>query len=144
MPNLLNLLNDFATENLELYNEFGIQFELTCFLKSRKELGDYKIQLERSISYFGLERNNFLKKEMNIVVFPPDKQEKHCIELKFPTNGQVPEQMFSACKNIKFLEQLVQEGNCNNSYFTFFTRDHNFFEGNRKDKLVSRKETQIN
>lgn len=47
---------------------------------------------------------------MDIVLFTPDKEKKRCIEIKYPTNGQYPEQMFSMCKDIKFLEELVEAG----------------------------------
>jgi hypothetical protein len=30
--------------------------------------------------------------------------------LKFPRNGQYPEQMLNACKDVAFLEQLVERG----------------------------------
>lgn len=33
-----------------------------------------------------------------------------CLELKYPKNGQYPEQMYSFCKDIKFLEQLKEIG----------------------------------
>lgn len=51
-----------------------------------------------------------LKKEMDIVVFSEDKSEKYCIELKYPSNGQYPEQMFAICKDVRFLEQLIEHG----------------------------------
>jgi hypothetical protein len=34
---------------------------------------------------YGEGRGSFLKKEMDIAVFTPDKEEKHCIEIKYPT-----------------------------------------------------------
>lgn len=40
------------------------------------------------------------------MIFNHDKTEKYAIEIKFPTNGQYPEQMFIFCKDIKFLEEL--------------------------------------
>ncbi|MGC9218696.1 MAG: hypothetical protein ACP5G8_04755 [Athalassotoga sp.] len=131
MDDLSKLLSDFVSnelvkDNVEIYNEFSVQFELAIFFRS--QLNNYKVQLERNVAYFGLKKDDFLKKEMDIVVFSPNKKEKHCVELKFPTNGQVPEQIFSACKDVKFLEQLVQRGNFNNSYFMFFTNNHLFYE----------------
>lgn len=64
---------------------------------------------------------------MDIVVFTPDQGVKHCIELKFPTKGQYPEQMFSAFKDVKFLEQLVNRG-FNKCYFIMFAEDPLFYE----------------
>ena len=81
---------------------------------------------------------------MDIVIYTLEKTEKYCIELKFPTNGQHPEQMFSACKDIKFLEQLVKSGSTR-GYFIMFTNDPLFYidKGDkgiyktfRKDKLI--------
>jgi hypothetical protein len=70
---------------------------------------------------------------MDIVIFSNDKKEKHCIELKFPTNGQYPEQMFNACKDVNFLEQLTEAG-FDTSYFLFFTEDKNFYDLKRARK----------
>ena len=144
---LMPYLKAFATKisggEIEIYNEAGIQCELAIFLRNILP-SKYKIQLERNINYFGFNKGDFLKKEMDIVIYTPDKTEKYCIELKFPTNGQYPEQMFSACKDINFLEQLVKYG-FTSCYFIMFANDHLFYidQGNegiykifRKDKLI--------
>jgi len=68
---------------------------------------------------------------MDIVIYTPDKIEKYCIELKFSTNGQYPEQMFSVCKDVKFLEQLMKSG-FTGCYFMMFTNDKLFWEGPKK------------
>ena len=130
------LLTDFtemiSDSSVAVYNEAGIQFELAIFLREKIK-GNYSIQLERNIDYFGMDKRKFLKKEMDIVVFSNDKKERHCIELKFPTNGQYPEQMFNACKDVSFLEQLTEAG-FNNSYFLFFTEDKNFYDSQQVRK----------
>ena len=114
----VDLIRDFiskiADNQIELYNEASVQYELAMFL--REKLPDYKIQLERNIDYFGLEKRNFIKKEIDIVIFDEQKTQKTAIEIKFPTNGQYPEQMFSFCKDVKFLEQLHDEGFQNNIF----------------------------
>jgi hypothetical protein len=51
-----------------------------------------------------------VKKEIDISVLPLDSSERVAIELKFPRNGQYPEQMFKCCQDIRFLEQLVDAG----------------------------------
>jgi len=136
---MLDCLNKFASQSsngeIEVYNEAGIQFELAILLRKLYSKQVYKIQLERNINYFELSKKNFLKKEMDIVAFSEDKKEKHCIELKFPTNGQYPEQMFKACKDVRFLEQLVNFG-FSNSYFMMFTYDHLFYEGGRNHSEI--------
>ena len=71
---------------------------------------DYKIQFERPISFFDLGARYFVKKEIDIAIFSPDLKFKAAIELKSPRNGQYPEQMFKACQDIGFLEQLVSAG----------------------------------
>jgi len=145
---LLLALEEFANEisrgHIEIYNEASIQCELAVYLRGR--LGDrHKIQLERNIDCFNVDRDRFLNKEMDIVVFDVDRKEKHCIELKFPTQGQHPEQMFSACKDVRFLEQLIQSG-FGDCYFMMFADDHLFYvdKGDdgiyrlfRKEKLIS-------
>ncbi|OLN23953.1 hypothetical protein BTO30_00550 [Domibacillus antri] len=136
-------MDQVSSGNIEIYNEYSIQFELAIFLRANLPI-EYKIQLERNISYFGLDKENFLKKEMDIVVFNPDKKERHCIEIKNPTNGQFPEQMFSICKDIKFLEELVDAG-FSDSYCLVVANNPLFYNNNgdegiyrlfRKEKLL--------
>lgn len=52
---------------------------------------------------------NFVKKEIDIVI-ENDSQERYAIELKFPRNGQYPEQMYSFIKDIRFMEQVESAG----------------------------------
>lgn len=93
-----------------------------------------KIQLERNVSYFGLDKGSLAKKEMDIVVFHRTSGRKHCIEIKYPTNGQVPEQMFSMCKDISFLEQLVDAG-FSDSYSLVVANDPLFYDDNAGDGI---------
>lgn len=122
---LVEFMNQVSNDGIEIYNEFSIQFELAIFLRANLPK-EYKIQLERNINYFGLDKEHFLKKEMDIVVFNPATEEKHCIEIKYPTNGQYPEQMFSMCKDIKFLEELVDAG-FSDSYCLVVVNDPLFY-----------------
>ena len=93
----------------DLYNEFSFQHELGIFLRER--LKNHKIQFERNVSYFFRKKEDFLKKEIDIVAYSGDKKSlDFTIELKYPRNGQYPEQMFSFCKDIAFLEQLKESG----------------------------------
>ena len=50
------------------------------------------------------------------------------LELKYPRNGQYPEQMFSFCKDIAFLESLVASG-FQRAFFVAFADDKLFYEG---------------
>ena len=113
---------------VEVYNEFSLQHEFGLFLRHAQR--DSKVQFERNVSFFFNVTDHFLKKEIDLSVFSPDRQELHyAIEFKFPRNGQYPEQMFSFCKDIAFLEQLKQAG-FRNVFFIAFADDHLFYEGN--------------
>lgn len=127
--NLKEIIKDFIEEisqgNIEIYNEFSIQFELAIFLRNVLSL-NFKIQLERNIDYFQLGKNQYLKKEMDIVIFDEYFHEKHCIEIKYPTNGQYPEQMFKICEDVAFIEQLVESG-FKKSFSLVFAQDRPFY-----------------
>lgn len=135
-----NLVKDFVgyikRNNVAIYNEASIQYELAIFLRRIKK--NYKIQLERNVSTFGLDKTKtkFSKKEIDVSIFrgdePKKSAEKHAIEIKFPTNGEYPAQMFSFCKDIRFLEELKAAGFQNN-LFIAFSNDHLFWEGQKKD-----------
>lgn len=148
--NLLPIVQEFIEKigsgSIEIYNEASVQHELAYLLRQR--LGaSYKVQLEKNIGYFNLynkDDESFKKSEMDIVIFDPELKEKHCIELKYPLNGQFPIQMFKACEDIRFLEQLVLSG-FDKSYFMMFAEHNPFYsdEGGselyqsfRKEKLI--------
>jgi len=119
----------FAKGEVEIYNEFSFQHELGIFL--RHEFPELKIQFERNVSYFDLDKAQYQKKEIDLVMFL-DKSNVECVmELKFPRNGQVPETMFSFCKDIAFIEQLVKSG-FKRGYFVAVVDDKAFYEGNPK------------
>ena len=133
-----NFIREFmmliSNGSVEVYNEFSLQHELGIYL--RKVLGGkYKVQFERNVSYFQIKGT--LKKEMDIVIFNEDKIEKYCIELKYPTNGQVPEQMFSMCKDIKFLEQLKENG-FTKCYSLNLVEESAFYDSNKSEGIYSK------
>ena len=131
MINFKQIVDDFwnyvSNNGIEIYNEFSLQFELGIFLRSRTELKNYKIQFERNISYFGI-NSATVKHEIDIVIFNADKSEKYAIELKFPQNGQVPEQMYSFVRDIVFMEQLKLSG-FTDTYVLTVANDRNFWQG---------------
>jgi hypothetical protein len=95
---------------VEIYNEFSLQHELGCFLRASIPAPP-KVHFERSVEFFEPRgADQYEKKEIDIAVFTPDQRHRVAIELKYPRNGQYPEQMFSACRDIVFLEQLVAGG----------------------------------
>ncbi|WP_418186650.1 hypothetical protein [Aliarcobacter lanthieri] len=105
-----------------IYNEFSLQHELGIFL--RENLKNQKVEFERNISFFEFSKDDFVKKEIDISIYNKDKN-LCAIELKFPRNGQYPEQMFSFCKDIKFLEQLKSK--FEKCYFLLIVDDKNFY-----------------
>jgi len=129
---LLNFFKKLDEENIEIYNEFSFQHELGIYLRSFF-YNNFKVQFERNISFFDIEKENMEKKEMDICVFDNDKEKKCCIELKFPRNGQIPEQMYSFCKDIKFLEQLVEKG-FSRGYFLAIIEEKSYFEIKSRSK----------
>ena len=131
-------LNEFfgsvRSESVEIYNEFSFQHELGIHL--RNKVPDKKVQFERNVSHF-FPSHEFVKNEIDIAVFSKDKSEMTSVcELKFPRNGQYPEQMYSFCKDIVFLEQLVKAG-FENAYFIAVADDRLFYSGDKKDGIYS-------
>lgn len=117
-----------AQDQIEIYNEFSLQHEMGVFIRNAQR--DSKVQFERNVSYFFDQTNHFLKKEIDLAVFARDKAALHyVIEFKYPRNGQYPEQMYSFCKDIAFLEQLKTAG-FTNAFFVAFADDRLFYEGN--------------
>ncbi len=123
---LQNFFSDVAEGKVEIYNEFSLQHEFGFYLRSKFGVG-YKVQFERPVSFFGLTRNEFVKKEIDVSVFTPDLSEKYAFELKFPRNGQYPEQMFMACQDICFVEQLCYD-NFTKNYFVIVVDDPLFYQ----------------
>jgi hypothetical protein len=117
-----------SSGSIEIYNEFSLQHELGIFL--RNHLSGCKIQFERNVSHFNLQKSSLEKKEIDISITSESSGEHlSVIELKYPRNGQVPESMFSFCKDIAFLEQLVSSG-FQSAYFLALADDPLFYSGN--------------
>lgn len=120
---------------VEVYNEFSFQHELGIYL--REKFSEKKVQFERNAKHFGINDPDLIKKEIDIAVFSCDKFELSCaFELKCPRNRQYPEQMYSFCKDIAFLEQLVSAG-FKKAYFAVMVDDHLFYSGAKKDGIYS-------
>lgn len=116
-----------AEKRVEVYNEFSLQHELGIWLRANLPKV-WKVQFERNVSFFGLASSTLVKREIDITLFDEQKRVKHAFELKYPRNGQHPEQMFSFCKDIAFLEQLCQKGFSEN-YFITVADDPLFYQG---------------
>ena len=121
---------EVAAGRTEIYNEFSLQHELGVFL--RQSITRHKVQFERNVSYFGLSKSEFVKREIDIAIFTEDRSSLAAtIELKFPRNGQHPEQMFSFCKDVVFAEQLKRAG-FQSTYVIIFAEDPLFYAGNQE------------
>jgi len=131
MGALSDLISEFAESvasgRTDVYNEISLQHELGVFLRAR--LSNYKVQFERNVSFFFPPQMTFTKREIDVSVFSPDRNElKYAIELKFPRNGQYPEQMFSFCKDIAFAEELNAAG-FSAAGLAIFVDDNLFYKG---------------
>jgi len=124
---IIDFLNEKDIEE-KIYNEFSLQFELGIYLRERLPRW-YKVEFERNISHFAFLKSEFYKKEMDIVIYTEDKNEKYAIELKQPRNGQVPEQMYHFLTDIAFVEQLKNSG-FDKTFALELTDDKHFWEGN--------------
>ena len=131
-----NLIKQFIDQirngDIDLYNEFSLQHELGIHLRENLP---YKIQFERNVSYFEWEKSNFIKKEIDISIFKDIKSPQIAIELKYPRNGQYPEQMYSFCKDIMFIEQLIKNAGFKNTYLIILVDDKLFYEGKKTDGI---------
>ena len=134
-----HILEDFVSQiakgKTEIYNEASIQYELAIFL--REVIPNYKIQLERNVSYFELNKKHFLKREIDIVLFNTTKTRKFAIEIKYPLS-EVPIQMYKFCEDIKFLEQLKESGFTDN-FFLAITPQSQFWNGRSKKDTIYEK-----
>ena len=132
--NIEQLLNEFmdlvAAGEVEVYNEFSLQHEIGIFLRAK--LPGYKVQFERNTKFFGI--SGTIKHEIDIVIY--NNCEKHAIELKYPLNGQYPEQMFSFVKDIKFMEQLKEAG-FDSAYCLTLVQDKNFYSGQKREGVYA-------
>ena len=134
-----HIIEDFVSQiakgKTEIYNEASIQYELAIFL--REVIPNYKIQLERNVSYFELNKKHFLKREIDIVLFNTTKTRKFAIEIKYPLS-EVPIQMYKFCEDIKFLEQLKESGFTDN-FFLAITPQSNFWGDRGKTGTIYEK-----
>jgi hypothetical protein len=124
-----------AQERVEIYNEFSLQHELGVHLRSVLPRR-FKVQFERPVGFFDIKAQGLPKKEIDISVFAEGQGERVAIELKFPRNGQYPEQMFSACRDMAFLEELVRHG-FNAGFFVIAADDPLFYRGPGQDGIYA-------
>ena len=147
-----NWLIDFTKQvqsgNITFHNEASLLVNLVCFLrqilKSNPAYEGYKVDVEANIAQ-AVKCPNFKtrcgKRNIDVVIFHGDSiidlstsEDKYAIELKFPTNGQYPEQMFKFIQDIAFMEEAQGLGNTmqnaswfNGSFCLTFADDPNFY-----------------
>ncbi len=127
-PHIESFLTNVGGGAIEIYNEASVQFELAILLRAELEPG-HTVHLERHVdALVDGDTTAFEKKEADIIVCDPDGT-KHCIEIKFPRNGQHPRQMYNACEDIRFLKRLVMEGGFGTSHFLMIADDPLFWGG---------------
>lgn len=127
---LYEFMSMVEENQVEIYNEFSLQHELGIFL--REQLPNYKVQFERNTKFFGIKGT--IKHEIDIVVY--NDTEKYAVELKYPVNGQYPEQMYSFVKDILFMEQLKDNG-FDATYSFTMVNDKNFYSGKKIDGIYT-------
>lgn len=104
---LQNFINQIDPNHI--YNEYSLQFELGCFLRKN----GYDVYFEKNVRDYNINKANTYKSEIDLVVEKGNK--KYAIELKYPKNGQYPEEMYQFIRDIAFTQQLL--GNNNNKVF---------------------------
>jgi hypothetical protein len=116
-----------ASGQAEIYNEFSLQHEFGISL--RNQLPDFKVQFERNVEYFFQSKMVYPKREIDITVFDPGRNDlRHAVELKYPRNGQHPEQIFGFCTDVAFAEELHTAG-FSTTAAVIFADDHLIYEG---------------
>lgn len=106
MEQIERLLVEFMTAPVErfIYNEFSLQFELGIFFRDN----GFNVFFERNVNTFDNlhvpDGEKWTKHEIDLVLEKENRY--HAIELKFPRNGEHPEQMFHFLKDIRFMEQV--------------------------------------
>lgn len=145
---LHNALSDFMRTNgssNDLYNEISLQLELGIYLRKLYGSSGYKVQFERNINSFhpiSTPSGGFVKKEIDIVIFNGDKDnfngdkdkpekstERYAIELKFPVNGQYPEEMYAFVTDMQFMEEVKVHAGFKETYCITLVEDPKFHTG---------------
>lgn len=126
-----NLKNETNIDEV-VYNEFSLQHELGIFLRNQLNDNHLKVQFERNVAFFFGKEREFIKREIDIVIFDKEKSEKYAIEVKFPKNRQFPEQMYSFIKDIRFMEQLksTEPWGFTKTFAVCLVDNKNFYQGN--------------
>lgn len=116
---------EYLNENkLQIYNEISFQLELAIFLRTK--FNDKDILLEKNVRNWGIKGTK--KKEIDIVIIDKNTNEKIAIELKYPLNGQHPEQMYKFVEDACFCEQLQSTNEFAATYSVVLVNDSSFYQ----------------
>ncbi len=129
-----NFFRSVVNNSIEIYNEPSLQFEFGYYLRNHLPEG-HKVQFERPVDYFGLSKQAYVKREIDVSVFVERTKPIIALEFKFPRNGRHPETMFDSCTDICFLEQLVS-GCFGSGIFVMAADDPLFWSGKDNRKVV--------
>lgn len=126
---MIERINQFFTTiqqiPIELYSEFGLQHELAIFLRNNYQ--DLTVRLEYPTPRIFNPLPQFIKKEIDIYITTQTGQ-RYVIELKMPKDDcGIPNEMYSAIKDVKFLEQLRQN-NIDGCYAILITERQAFWQ----------------
>ena len=135
---LLHTFMELHTDGkVKIYNEISLQLELGLYLRERMGK-EYNIRFERNVSSYAKDNHNFIKREIDIVLFKGKddtcSEERYAIELKFPRNGQYPIEMFEFIKDIKFMEEVKEHLNFQKTYCLTIVDDHLYYLESSKSK----------
>jgi len=143
LRNILNLFIEYCENNndIEIYNEAGLQHELAYFIRTyflnNKEYSNYHLRLEKNVNDIGIKLNskNFTKKEMDVYIFNNSNNEKYCIEIKLPNKGAYPRRMFQTFEDVKFIEELKEDIRFSNVALLFVSPLKGFKQGVLEEKI---------
>lgn len=112
---------DISSYKRKIYNEYSLQYELANYLKEK--LKDYYVRIEKNIN-----NTKSCKNRIDIVLInKKDEKDTYAIELKFPLNGQYPEQMYKFIQDIKFMEEVKEE--YKKTYTVTVVNDKSYYSG---------------
>jgi hypothetical protein len=139
LENVEHLVRQFfahvANPDQTFYNEASLQHELALFL--RRELPEnWRLHIERPASFFRKAAKSLTKKEIDLAIADAALEQVVAIELKCPRQGQYPEQMFKACQDLQFLEELVAKG-FSGGLFAMHVQDPLFYEGGSRTGIYA-------
>ncbi len=123
-------IDKISNNDIELYNEAGLQHELGYFLRCNNVQVKFEYNTNKIFKY----NHDFLKKELDLYV--QEEGEQYCIELKFPNKGAYPRRMTQSIIDIFFLQQLIESG-FKKCYFLFITELPRFTSGNESEGIYA-------